>query len=93
MREQRKYQDSIQYSLDQLTAHGEEFWHTFLKKDDIKEFINLINTLISGLTTLVDTIGSLPTIGLALGGVAALKNLGRPKMFGLKNHVLKCREL
>ena len=83
-REQRKYQESIQYSLDQLTAHGEEFWHTFLAKDDVKEVISLINSLIGGLTKLVDTIGSIPTLGVTLGGIAAFKNIGRPKMFGLK---------
>lgn len=84
MREQAKYQESIQYSLDQLTAHSEEFWHTFLAKDDVKDMINIINGLIGSLTKLVDTIGSIPTLGVALGGIAAFKNIGRPKMFGLK---------
>ena len=50
LREQQKYSESIQYSLDQLTAHGEDFWNTFLNKDDIKDFIDLINILISGVT-------------------------------------------
>lgn len=84
-REQQKYQESIQYSLDQLTAHSEKFWNTFLKKDDIKDVINLINGLISAATKLVDTFGSIPTLGGVLGGIAAFKNLGRPKMFGLKS--------
>lgn len=83
-REQAKYTESLQYSLDQLTAHGEEFWNTFINKDDVKEFIDLINTLISGATKLVDTLGSIPTVAGILGGFAAIKNVGRPKMFGLK---------
>ena len=82
-REQAKYAESLQYSLDQLTAHGEEFWNTFINKDDVKEFIDLINTLISGATKLVDTFGSIPTVAGILGGFAAIKNVGRPKMFGL----------
>ena len=83
-REQERYAQSIQYSLDQLTAHGEEFWNTFINKDSVKDFIDLINTLISGATKLVDTFGSIPTVAGILGGFAAIKNVGRPKMFGLK---------
>ena len=84
LKEQERFTQSLQYSLDQLTAHGEEFWNTFINKDDVKDFIDLINTLISGATKLVDTFGSIPTVGGILGGFAAIKNVGRPKMFGLK---------
>lgn len=82
-KEQERYTQSIQYSLDQLTAHGEEFWNTFINKDDVKEFIDLINILISGATKLVDTFGSIPTLTGIFAGFAAIKNVGRPKMFGL----------
>ena len=75
-REQERYAQSIQYSIDQLTAHGEEFWNTFINKDDVKTFIDLINTLISGATKLVDTFGSIPTVAGILGGFAAIKNVG-----------------
>ena len=85
-REQERYAESLQYSLDQLTAHGEEFWNTFINKDDVKDFIDLINTLISGATKLVDTFGSIPTVAGILGGFAAIKNVGRPKMFGLRKY-------
>lgn len=83
LNEQSKYADSIQYSLDQLTAHGEEFWHTFIKKDDVKEFINLLNGIISADTKIVDTFGSIPSIAGVLGGVAAFKNIGGDKMYSL----------
>ena len=75
-REQERYAQSIQYSIDQLTAHGEEFWNTFINKDDVKDFINLINILITGATKLVDTFGSIPTVAGILGGFAAIKNVG-----------------
>ena len=75
-REQDRYAQSIQYSLDQLTAHGEEFWNTFINKDDVKDFIDIINTLISGATKLVDIVGSIPTVAGILGGFASLKNVG-----------------
>ena len=83
-KEQNRYTQSLQYSLDQLTAHGEEFWNTFINKDDVKDFIDLINILISGATKLVDTFGSIPTTAGILGIFAGIKNFGRPKMFGLK---------
>ena len=83
-REQAKYMDSLQYSLDQLTAHGEEFWTTFINKDDVKDFIDLLNGLIKVGTGIVDTFGSIPSIAGVLGGFAAIKNIGRPKMYGLK---------
>ena len=91
-REQDRYTKSLQYSLDQLTAHGEEFWYTFLNKDDIKDFIDLINTLISGVTTLVDVFGSIPTVAGILGGFAAIKNVGINMLVAyLSNHY--CFEL
>ena len=52
--------------------------------EDVKDFINLINTLISGATKLVDTFGSIPTTAGIFGIFAGIKNFGRPKMFGLK---------
>ena len=91
-REQQRYAESIQYSLDQVTAHGEEFWNTFINKDDVKGFIDLINQLISGATKLVSIFGSIPTTSgiLALfssfkgGGLiqAVTNELGQTKLSG-----------
>ena len=75
--EQEKYAESLQYSLDQLTAHGEEFWTTFLKTDDLKTIIDLINTLISAATKLVDVLGTIPTIATIFGGIKGAKNTGK----------------
>ena len=74
MREQERYTESLQYSLDQLTAHGEEFWNTLINKDDVKSFINLINDLISAATVLVDTFGAIPTLALGLGVAKGIEN-------------------
>ena len=76
MREQQKYMESLQYSLDQLTAHSEEFWTTFINKDDVKTFINLLNGIIKAGTDIVDIFGSIPTVAGILGGFAAIKNVG-----------------
>ena len=83
-REQEKYTQSLQYSIDQLTAHGEEFWNTFINKDDVKDFIDLLNGIIEGATKIVDIFGAIPTTAGILGIFAGIKNFGRPKMFGLK---------
>ena len=91
-KEQDRYSKSLQYSLDQLKAHGEEFWSTFINKDDVKDFIDLINTLISGATELVDTFGSIPSVAGILGGFAAIKNVGINMVVAyLSNHY--CFEL
>ena len=84
LREQERVQQSLQYSLDQLTAHGEEFWNTFINKDDVKDFIDLLNGIIEGATKIVDIFGAIPTTAGILGIFAGIKNFGRPKMFGLK---------
>ena len=75
-REQLKYTQSLQYSLDQLTAHGEEFWSTFINKDDVKEFIDLLNNIIEKATAFVETFGSIPTTAGILGAFASIKNVG-----------------
>lgn len=91
-KEQEKYTESLQYSLDQLTAYGEEFWTTFINKDDIKLTIDFINNLIKGATTLVDVFGSIPTLAGILGGFAAIKNVGINMLVAyLSNHY--CFEL
>lgn len=74
LKEQQRYTQSLQYSLDQLTATGEEFWYTFINKDDVKDFIDLINGLISGLTALVDTFGSIPSLAGIFAGFFSIKN-------------------
>ena len=75
-REQAKYTQSLKYSLDQLTAHGEKFWSTFINKDDVKFFIDSINILITGATKLVDVLGALPTTAGTLGLFSSLKGGG-----------------
>lgn len=81
--EQNKYAKSLKYSLDQLKAQGEEFWTTFINKDDVKWFLNILNDIIEKATKLVDTFGSIPSIVGVLGGFAAIKNFGGNKMYFL----------
>ena len=73
-REQEKYAQSLQYSFDQLTAHGEEFWKTFINNDDVKLFIDLINKAISGATKFVDIAGTIPTVAGIAGTLLANKS-------------------
>lgn len=71
MKEQEKYQQSIQYSLDRLAASAEEFWNTFIDTDLIKNAVDLGNTFLNLLTQIIDKFGALPTI---LTAVAPLLN-------------------
>lgn len=44
----------------------------------------MLNGLLTGVNNLTDALGSLGSIGLGAGLIAGIKNVGRPKMFGLK---------
>ena len=79
MREQENYEKSIQYSLDRLSASAQEWSNTLVSSDVIKWFVDLANAAVE-LSTALTPLGT-----LALGGgiFAGIKNIGRPKMFGL----------
>lgn len=62
MREQEKYAESIQYSLDQLTAHAEEFWASFLNTESVKGFIDILNGVLSKLTAISEVMGIVPVL-------------------------------
>lgn len=60
MKEQERYMESVQYSIDQLTAHVEEFWSSFINTSDVKAFIDMLNGIISAATKISSIFGALP---------------------------------
>lgn len=78
MREQAKYQESIQYSIDKTKASLEELSATAIDSNGLKALIELGNSAIQVFTKLVDIFGMIPmTIG-GIGGVLGAKNQGKP---------------
>lgn len=69
MREQEKYTESIQYSIDQLTAHIEEFWAGFIRTEDVKNFVDMLNWVIDKGTQVTSVLGAVPVL---IGVIAAV---------------------
>ncbi|MDE7222513.1 MAG: phage tail tape measure protein, partial [Acetatifactor sp.] len=84
LKEQEAYEQGIQYSLDRLEASFQTFANHVLDSDFLKGIVDLGNGVINVLDTLASKLGSLGTIGLGAGLFASVKNVGSPKMFGLK---------
>lgn len=83
MEEQRKYQESVQYSIDRTKASLEELANDFLSSDFLKGLIDSGDKLINILDWIIDKFGVLGTAVTIGGSILGAKNIGRPKMFGL----------
>lgn len=79
-KELNKYLDSIDGRLQKLTNRCQEFWATLIDSDTIKTGISLVTDLVAGVTKLVDTFGTLPSIAGIVGGALSLNNVGRCKV-------------
>lgn len=66
-REQEKYQESIQYSLDRFTASVQELSNILINSGIMKFFVDLGTTGVSALTNIIDLLGGLE---LAIAGIA-----------------------
>lgn len=78
MREQAKYQESIQYSIDKTKASLEELSATAIDSNGLKALIELGNSAIQVFTKLVDIFGMIPMAIGGIGGVLGAKNQGKP---------------
>ena len=78
MREQEKYQESVQYSIDRTKASLEELSNDFMSSNFLKGIIDFGDGAINVLDTLLSTLGSFPTvIGSIMGSLTLFKNIGR----------------
>lgn len=74
MEEQQRYQESMQYSLDQFAASVESLAHTLMDSGVLKWFIDLGTTGVSALDAVIQKFSAIPIV---LGGVgigAFIKN-------------------
>ena len=78
--ENAKYLDSIQGRLDKLAATWQAFSSTVLNADAIKFSVTALNGLLTIINEIVDGLGVLPTLGIAIftafsvSKIAAIKN-------------------
>ena len=82
LQENERYIQSIEGRIAKLTNQIQEFWFTFIDTDAVKGAIDVLTTLLSLATDLVDTLGSVPTvIGAIAAGIAIKNGGGRAKKY------------
>ena len=82
-KEAEKSANNLSGSLNRLSNTWTDTVENIVNSDTLKGAVNLLNGLLTGVNKLTDALGSLGTIGLGAGLFAGIKNIGRPKMFGL----------
>lgn len=75
-REQEKYAQGVQYSIDRAKASLEELANDLLSSDFLKGVIDAGNKLINILDTLIDKFGVIPTLAAGIGAALSIKNVG-----------------
>lgn len=77
MREHEKWQQSLEAQINKLKASWQGLSQAFMKSDFLHGALNAVIGLVDGLTKLIDTVGTLPTLlGTAAAGLSLFKNKG-----------------
>lgn len=75
--EEKKYQQSVQYSIDQTKAKLEELSADLLSSDFLKDAIDAGGKLIEVLDGIVKSGNAIPTLLAAIGAALSFKNIGK----------------
>ena len=75
--EEKKYQQSVQYSIDQTKAKLEELSADLLSSDFLKGAIDAGGKLIEVLDGIVKSGNAIPTLLAAIGAALSFKNIGK----------------
>lgn len=76
-KELNSYLDSVDGKLQQLTNRAQEFWFKVIDSETIKNGIDLLSTLLKGVTDFVDKVGILRTAFIGLAGYLTAKNANK----------------
>lgn len=76
-KELNSYLDSVDGKLQQLTNRVQEFWFKVIDSETIKNGIDLLSTLLKGVTDFVDKVGILRTAFIGLAGYLTAKNANK----------------
>ena len=88
MAEHEKWMESLEAKSLQLKAAWEELSQAFMNDSFLKGLVDAGTTVLSVLTKIVDTFGTLPTLIGVVAAALSFKNIGRDKMFSLD-----CRDM
>lgn len=81
--EQARWMESLEAKTQKFEAAFQSLSTTILDSDLLKGIVDFGTALVSGFDGVAKTIGTLPTILGTVGAGLGIKNIGRPKMFGL----------
>lgn len=76
-KELNSYLDSIDGKMAQLENRAQEFWFKVIDSETIKNGIDLLSTLLKGVTDFVDKVGILRTAFIGLTGYLTAKNANK----------------
>ena len=77
MKEHEKWQQSLEAQILKLKASWQSLSQAFLKSDFLHGALDAVIKLVDGLTKLIDTFGTLPTLlGTVAAGMSLFKNKG-----------------
>lgn len=71
------YLSSIDGKMAKLQNRAQEFWSVAINTDSVKSGIDMVTGLVSGVTSLVDALGLIPTAMAGVSGALSFKNLGK----------------
>ena len=91
-KEAEKTANSWEGSMNRLSNTWTDTIGNIANSSAITGLVNGLNGVLTVINEITGAVGSLGSIGLIGGLIAGFKNVGRPKMFGLKI-VLNCRQL
>ena len=83
--EAAKNADSWEGSLTRLSNTWTDTMGNIVNSDAVVTAVNSLNGLLSTVNHVTEALGSWGTIGLSVGLFTGIKNVGSPKMSGLKN--------
>lgn len=76
LKEHERWSQSLEARLNSLAASWQALSQTFLSSDFLKSALGGVIGLVDGITALIDTLGTLPTLALALTAFESFKGIG-----------------
>ena len=86
LNESNKSATNLTGTLNKLSNSWTKLVNTVINSDGLKTGVNILNSLLQGVTAVTEKLGSLGTIGLGAGLFAGIRNIGKSvSVYGFKN--------
>lgn len=81
---QDEWANSLQGRLEDIKATTQSIWNNVFESEDFKKILKTFNDILKIVDGITKHLGTWGTLGAAAGAWMSVKNVGRPKTFGLK---------